>query len=322
MRRMKIFKNIELKLISLAIAATLWVIVTGKEYRYGDFTIPIELKGLPESLIITREGSDKAEIKNATVRIRANETILRNIDDRTMYLSINVSSLSVGTHQVQITNEMVTGKPAGAEITDITPRELELTVEESITRPFVVVNPELLGKPAEGFDIYQITCTPPTVSIKGPKSSVEKIDKVSTYPVQIDNLTETNLRRDLQLISPDPLVTIIPDEVSLRAEIHEKMISEVFQNVPVEVRSSAYLARVNPKSLTVWVQGPISQMKRLKRENVQVFVSPGGDRNLKKTVRIEPELVVIPQDSFPDVTLEKFSQKFLDVYLTGRKKAQ
>ena len=96
---MKPFKNIELKLVSGLIAAILWVMVTGKEYRYGDFKIPIEITNLPEGLVISSYGSpDGSPIKTCIVRVRANETVIRSLDERSMYLHVDLSEVGVGHH--------------------------------------------------------------------------------------------------------------------------------------------------------------------------------------------------------------------------------
>ena len=58
--KINLLENLPLKLISVVIAIFLWFMVTGKDYRVGDFNIPIELMGLPENLILTRAASRSA----------------------------------------------------------------------------------------------------------------------------------------------------------------------------------------------------------------------------------------------------------------------
>jgi len=320
--RFNIFKDFKLKLISLGIATFLWAMVTGKEYRFGDFTIPVEITGLSEDLIITRvNGLDGTEIKNVTVRVRATETMIRTIDEKSMYLRVESPHMTIGTHPVQLSEDMVTGKPAGAQITDITPRVIELNVEQNVTRTFVVVNPEILGKPAEGYEVFQVACVPPAVTIRGPKSAVEKTEKISTPPVLIDDsMTGRNtIRREFNLVPPDPLITVIPERVTLRIEIREKVITRSFQDLTVEARGGEYETRLNPHALTVFVQGPLSQMQALKRGNLSAFVQLNGTEQHGRNLRLAPLLDIAPRDSFPDVTLDRFSQGYIDTYITSRK---
>lgn len=320
--KFNILKDIELKLISLAIATFLWVMVTGKEYRVGDFTIPVETTGLSDNLTITRISSlDNADVKNVVVRVRATEPIIRTLDEKSMYLRVNVSHIEVGMHPLQLNEDMVSGRPAGAEITDIFPRVLEMTVEERVTRPFIVVNPEILGKPAEGFEVFQVTCTPPTVSARGPRSLVENIEKVSTPPVIIDDriAERTAIRREFDLVSPDPLVILTPRRVTLRVDIREKIITRHFQNVTVEIRGARYETRMNPRTIGVWVQGPISQMQSLTGKSLSVHIQLTGEEEQGKNLRLTPQFEAVPRESFPDVSLERFSQSYVDVYITNQR---
>ena len=315
---MKLLQNMDLKLISLAIAAILWVMVTGKEYRYGDFNIPIEVTGLPERMIIAGRGPDADEVKNSTVRIRATETVIKNLDERMMFLEADLSGIDVGHQTISLTSDMVRGKPPGAEITDISPSVLEVDIELKILRTNVPVIPSLLGKPKEGYDIYDSYCIPPTVSIQGPESVVEKIEKVATAPVRIEGLTSSLVQPDLAIVSPGRRVSMSHQTVELRVEIGEKIISKDFSNIPVVTKGTRYEAKINPKTLRVRVKGPVSQINKLTRNNIKVVLVLNGDEPLQKNLRVDnPQLECVPRDSFPDVEPERFSQGFVDLWLTN-----
>ena len=314
----KRFRNIELKLISLTIATILWIMVTGKDYRYGDFSIPLEYKGLPENLIIVSTGADNSEIKDVTVRIRASETIIKTLNESYMFMRIDVSALGEGHRTIRLNEDMVMGKPPGAEITDIFPTSLELNIESMLIKSSVVVNTEILGKPAENFEISQIVCDPPAVSLKGPKSAVEKVEKVSTTPVKVEGLS-SGIRQDLHIVPPNPRVTVIPENVNLSIQIREKFIIQAFRDIRVTLRNTEYTTRVNPRTLSVWVQGPISQIQKITARNIKAIIELKGDEPKRKDLKMEPQLECSPRDSFPDVKLEHFSQNYVNVYLTDTK---
>gem|GEM_PF-1904980 len=313
--KINLLKNLPLKLISLVIAIFLWFMVTGKDYRVGDFNIPIELMGLPENLILTRAASEDSEVKNAIVRIRATETVIMTLGERSMFLQMDISNLNEGHHPIQLSGDMVMGRPPGAEITEITPRVLELDIEDLLIKPIVPVNPEILGKPADNYDIWQINCTPPSVRVQGPKSVVEKIEKISTPQINVDGMSQSTLERSLLLVPPHPLVSLFPEVVSLRIRIGEKLITKNFRSIPVEIVGVDYLPRINPKSLSTTLTGPISQIENLSKENVRVFIELTGDEPRQEDIRLDPQFECVPADSFPDVRLERFSQSYIDVFL-------
>jgi len=317
--KINLLKNLPLKIISLVIAIFLWLMVTGKDYRYSDFNIPIEPRGLPDNLILTRTASENQEVKNATVRVRATETVIRSLDDRSMFLQIDISNYGEGHHLVPLNGDMVMGKPPGAEITEITPRVLELNIEQLLIKPSVVVNPEILGKPADNYDIWQIKCDPPSVRVRGPKNMVEKIEKISTPQINVDGMSQSLIERSLLLVPPHPLVSIFPEVVNLRIQIGEKLISKNFRGVPVEIVGAEYLLRINPKSLSVTVTGPISQIENLAKENVRTFIKLTGNEPLEKDIRVDPQFACTPADSFPNVRLERFSQSYIDLFIINKK---
>ena len=316
---MNLTRNLSLKLISLFIAVFLWFTVTSKEYRYGDFNIPLELYGVPDNLVVTSTSFDKQEINNATVRVRASEALIRSLGERSMFLQVDITGMGVGTHPVQLKEAMVMGRPPGAEITEIFPRVIEIEIEQLLIRPDVVVNAEILGKPAENYDITSIRSDPPIVRISGPKSVVENIDKIRTQQVNIDGMRSATLDRQVRLLPPNPVVTIMPETVTLRIRIEEKSISRKFDNVSVEVRGAGYQSMVNPSRVDLWVQGPISQIRAVKLKNLTAYVQLNGDEPRGQNLRIDPVLEVSPQDSFPDIRLERFSQSYVDVMVTAKR---
>ena len=312
-------KNISLKAISLVIAIILWFTVTSKDYRYGDFNIPLELRGLPDNLVLTRATYQERDVNNVTVRVRASEAIIRTMGERAMFLSLDISHLDEGQHLVHLNDEMVMGRPPGTEITEIFPSVLELEVEPLLILPAVRVRPEILGKPADNFDISEIRCMPSTVRVSGPKSLVEKLEMISTPQLNVDGLSQTVIERSLLLVPPHPLVKLAPETVSLRIRIGEKEISRSFQQIPVEVHNEKFVTLINPKAVDVWVQGPFSQLEKIDKKNIRVFIKPNGKEPQGQNVRIEPQLQIIPPDSFPQVRLERFSQNYVDVVVTNRK---
>jgi YbbR domain-containing protein len=302
------------------IAVFLWFTVTSKEYRYGDFNIPLELHGLPQNLIVTGTTFDNQEVNNVTVRVRASETLIRSLGDRSMFLRVDITGMGVGQHPVQLSDDMVMGRPPGAEITDIFPRVINIEIEQLLIRPFVAINPEILGKPADNYDITNIRSEPPSVRISGPESVVEGIDNISTQQVNVDGMREVILERSVRLILPHPQVSLSPENVTLRIEINEKSISRNFENLTVEVRGGEFQTNINPQRLDVWVQGPISQVNRLSAENLTVFIRLDGDEPRGENIRLDPQLEVVPADSFSAVTLERFSQSYVDALITSRRR--
>ena len=93
---------------------------------------------MPENLVITGAVFDGQAVNNVTARVRASETLIRTLSDRSMYLQVDVEDMGPGVHPVQLTDQMVMGRPPGAEITEIFPRVVDIEIEQLMIRPDVV----------------------------------------------------------------------------------------------------------------------------------------------------------------------------------------
>lgn len=315
---MNLTRNLSLKLISLLIAVFLWFTVTSKEYRYGDFNVPLELQGLPDNLVVTSTTFDGQEVNNVTVRVRASEALIRSLGERSMFLRVDIGGLGVGSHPMQLDDAMVLGRPPGAEITEIFPRVIDVRIERLLIRPDIVIDPEILGKPAENFDISLIQIDPPTVRASGPQSIVDKIEKIRTQQINVDGMRAMTLNRQVRLVPSNPAVNLIPETVNLRIRIEEKSISRKFEQVEIGIKGARYRTRINPSRLDVWVQGPISQINNLEKENLAASVQLNGDEPQGENLRMDPQLEVLGGDSLSGVTLERFSQSYVDILVTSQ----
>ena len=236
-----------------------------------------------------------------------------------MFLQVNIEGMGAGSHTVQLTDDMVMGRPPGAEITEIFPRVININIEQLLIRPDVVVNPEILGKPADNYDIALIVSDPPIVRVSGPKSIVEKIEMIRTQQVNVDGLKNMTLDREVRLVPPHPEVHVLPESVSLRIRIDEKTISKKFEKVDVQIKGAEFQTTINPTRLDVWVQGPISQIDHIKKVDLSAFVQLTGSEPHGSNLKMDPQLEIVAADSFPGVRLERFSQSYVDILVSSRR---
>ena len=147
-------RNWPLKLLSLALAFSLWVTVTGVNQIPKIFTVPLEialgdghtLLGLPPT--------------TGTVRVRGPESALRGIDGVGMELLVDLSETTPGEKPtVQLGKENLVGLPSGVEVESITPNRLSLEVDWKVLRQLPVV-PAFEGEPPEGHAFYSARVTP------------------------------------------------------------------------------------------------------------------------------------------------------------------
>jgi YbbR domain-containing protein len=235
-----------------------------------------------------------------------------------MFLQVDVDGMGPGSHPVQLTESMVMGRPPGAEITEIFPRVVEIEIEQLLIKPDVVVSPEILGKPADNYDISSIRSDPPIVRVSGPRSIVEKIVMIRTQQVNVDGMQQMSLDRQVRLVPPHPQVNLLPESVNLRIRVDEKSVSRKFEKVEVKVRGAKYQTTINPARLDVWVQGPLTQINQIRARDLTAFVTLSGKEPQGDNLKLDPQLEIASSDSFPGVRLERFSQSYVDVLVSSR----
>jgi YbbR domain-containing protein len=82
----------------------------------------------------------------------------------------------------------------------------------------VRVVPHVRGAPAEGYLLRKIVVAPPTVELKGPRSSVEAWDTIHTDPVDISGSRQT-VTQTVPLVLPDAVYPITERTVVVTVDI-------------------------------------------------------------------------------------------------------
>lgn len=192
------FKNTWLKVISLLTAILLWMIcmnINNPEMTQS-YSVPLSLKNLSHvtdsgMIVLNEEEISKTQVY---IKIKATRNDLLSLDETRLEAYIDFSP-------VDITNSKNIGKSvpvsiqiqvpnSSYEIIDYSPRIVSVSFDELVTRDFQVeVNQ--IGETNKKYEITDsVTVTPEFVTIKGPKSYVDTIHKVSV-DVDVSGATET-----------------------------------------------------------------------------------------------------------------------------------
>ena len=195
-----LFHNWFLKLLSLALAAVLWMSVASESTSEIGIQVPVEYKNVPISSEIIAENADAVE-----VRLRGPSRLIREISSQDISTTIDVEKITPGEKIVPLTPQNVSA-PFGVEVVAVTPSRVRLTVEHTITKTVPVV-PLIVGEPAEGFRVVRSTVTPASVEVQGPETRVQALDRVPTTLVDI-SAKEANVQATVELDPAEPLVRI------------------------------------------------------------------------------------------------------------------
>ena len=260
--------NIALKLFSLLLGFTFWYAVARDSGVEFAFSIPFELRDVPEGLEVVEES-----VQQVDVRLRGPAEILRSISAQDLSVAVDLSEAEPGERIAYLTPEDVV-VPFGARVMRVTPSSLKIELDRTMERTINVI-PRILGAPAEGFELQHITLSPQVVTVVGPASQVRGLEQVTTEPVSADGLRQPFSRAvRLEL---HPLVRLESGtSIELTLDVREDLLRKGLAGVEVMTRPEAMNARLEPKTVRVVVEGPRSLIEQLRAEDLEVEVRLDG----------------------------------------------
>jgi YbbR domain-containing protein len=259
----RLLESLPLKLMSLAFAVLLWLLVAGERTSEMGMTVPVELQNFPRDLELTGEPVNAVE-----VRLRASPGMIQRIVPGEVSAQVNLVGFAAGEHIIHLTEDSVR-MPFGVKVVKISPAVLTFRLERTL-RKAVPVQARLLGRPAEGYEVAEVTSQPHEVRLEGPTSRVDEVESAFTEPVSVDGATDTVIET-VTIGIADPLLRVLDKpRVEVTARIRERHDTRTIRGVAVEVRGSAAVAR--PARVDVTVTGPAASLADLAPADVRAYV--------------------------------------------------
>jgi YbbR domain-containing protein len=266
-------KNLPLRLLSLAIAAGLWIFVNaGQRNAFDELNIPINFRRLPAGLVIVNHPADFVKIQ-----VNGPRTLLSLLDPERLTVRLDLSGLGPGQASYKI-NPTMFNVPRQTTVTSVSPSEVILDVDRVVQRD-VPVHLDLDGKPAAGYEVAGVEAKPSSVMAIGPSRYVNTLAQITTEPVDIRG-ANADLERRVDLENPNPAVALTAMRVDAKVEVAEKISDREFRAVNVQVRDSDYKFNVAPNRATVTIRGPILKLQGLNPNSLAYVdakeLSPGS----------------------------------------------
>jgi len=275
-------RNIGLKIVSLVLAALLWLLVSGEQTVERALRIPLEFTNLPTQLELV--GQPPAVVD---VRVRGSSGTLGRVTAGELAAVLDVRTGRVGERLFHLTAEDVRA-PFGVDVVQVTPASVSLTFEESLSKT-VGVTARIEGEPAAGYVVGGFTVDPPAVAIVGPASAISGLTEAITEPVSVAGasgpVTET-----VTLGVADPVVRLHQAQtarvtVSIRAAPEEWVV----HGVSVQVKNGLGTSTVSPVDVTIRVRGPRDSIDtNPEHYSAAVDVTGLGAGKHMRLVRVEP----------------------------------
>jgi YbbR domain-containing protein len=193
--------------VSLILALLLWIALNGEPKSEVSFRVPLEFRNSPKNVEVLGE-----PVNSVDVRVSASSSIVKRIDASDLTVSIDLSDWTFGERTYSLNEENLT-VPFGVSVIKIAPSKVRLRFEPTEQKT-VKIRPRIIGKPAEGYLVTAVKCSPDKTLLEGPASHLAALESVSTDSLDISGRS-SRISARLQLYVEDPLVRIAIQQETL-----------------------------------------------------------------------------------------------------------
>jgi len=218
---------------------------------------PIEVTGIPEGYVLTRQSSTQAKI-----RVIGQPADLSHIDR--LRLQVNLPDHPALDASYPVIPHLEGAPPL--EILQITPPEVRIRLAKSVKRE-VPVQVRLEGKPAPGFRLGDITVSPAVILISGPSEMVQGVKAIQTTPISVADATATLLIKvPAENAGKGPLA-LPPELFTVRVQVEEIPATLRLTGIPItSALGEPRNVSVTPETVDIEITGPARLVKRLKTD--------------------------------------------------------
>ena len=294
MKKRKLTDNLSLKIMSVAIAIVVWLIVVNIDNPVGTnyYTITdVELinKEYVESsdtigkMCMPEENQDSVKVAitaSKKVRDRIRLSDITAVADLQQAVSLDTDPV-----MVPIT---VTCLASGVLPSDIkvTPQNLTVNLDEKETQEFVVNVSKGDTKPGKDYEVGSLTASPEKIRITGPKTLVNKIDKVNAA-IALDGNTE-DYTQEVNLTIYDK-----NQEALSESEMNSLRIEN---NAKVVVTAKLWKIRTGVKIAAGYVGTPAGGYQVGSVKTVPDTISVAGNTEGLESLSENDNMITIPAD--------------------------
>ena len=295
MKKKKITDNLSLKIMSVAVAVVVWLIVVNIDNPVGTnyYTITnVELinKEYVESsdtigkMCMPEENQDTVRVaitadKKTRDKIRVSD--ISAVADLQQAVSLDTNPVMV---PITVTCSVSGIGPGDIKVT---PQNLSVNLDEKETQEFVVNVTRGDTKPGKDYEVGSLTANPEKVRITGPKSLVNKIDKVNAA-IELNGKTQDFTQEvTLSIIDKNQEALSDSEMNSLRIE----------NNAQVIVTAKLWKIRQGVKISAGYVGTPAEGYQAEMIKTVPDTISVAGSTEGLETLAANDNVITIPSES-------------------------
>lgn len=281
-----VLKDWPLKIGAFVTAVILWWLVNGQAQMRRILDANLFFQGLEANLELIEPP------RVVQVTVQGPTQLVRTLQPSDLTLLINLKGIEPGERIIPLTPQMVISAVSGIQVVRIQQPQLNLLIDE-ITEREVVVQPQLVGQLAEGYQLGSVRVFPPRVHVRGPKSLSHLVKYVVTESISI-HMQNASFNKVVTVGLPEPRWSIVePRNVTVYVQIQE-VSEELSFRVKIQRDEKLKHWRIQPSEVLVIVTVPRSKAGLVQADAIQATLDIGD--TLPERVSQIPVKVVYPNE--------------------------
>lgn len=295
-----------LRFIALMISILLWMTVLGGKRVEITKTVNLDYR-LGKDLVI----ANKYPL-TVVFRVTGPRAFLKEFEDRSMSIPIDLRESKMGDYDVVIREEMLE-VPLGLKVVSVSPQVIPVKIDRAVTKR-VPIRAAFVGALPQGMKVTRITMKPSTVEVRGAQSRLQSLDVIPTAPIALGSnslrqeFDTTVSLEDLPGATIEDQDRVIHVVAELEGSLSRKWITGIPVRLSLDNGQNLDLAAmkkmgidVSPSTLRFFVEGPDNLMKSLAVRDVEVWADLGelkkGTHRVRLDWRLAPEIRVVRRSS-------------------------
>ena len=202
MENAKLFQNMTLKMASLAGAIIIWLIIMNINDPVVTriiYDVPVNVVNTSyiESMGLSYKISDG--YNTIAVTVRGNRSLVESLTASRFNVTADLTQIiSLETDPVMVPLTVDSPRISSENLT-ASPRNINIDIEEMVSKEFVINATASGTTPANGFEVGEMTVKPETVTIRGPGTLIDKIERVNAIVDVTGIRTDKDIQPDIRI---------------------------------------------------------------------------------------------------------------------------
>lgn len=272
-----------LKLLSLAIAIVLWLLVTGQNQPVTAH-VNVQLNFIrPPALEISNDPP-----RTVDVMLTGSRNKLDDLTSLDLVATVDLTGQTSGERVLRLADKAVITLPQGIKVDGYQPSAIPIRLEEVVDRQ-VKVEAKVEGQLAEGFEVYSVYPNKGSVAVRGPASRVNALEKVTTESIWLAGRKASFTAENVAIDVHDSKVDLLEPMVNVNVEIGERRVEKNFSGVTV---TTAQGGKVEPATTSVTLLGLAGLINSLKAEELKIVLDADLEPRLEVPEALKGKVIL------------------------------